>query len=117
MDGLARSVWRTDAVAPRTATLSACRRTFAGAATRAGLCAWAMGTENTCVGAPGSPASPTATGAKGGATKTVTRFCVPRQGAGPGRRPAKGLSNFDSGTPTAAWIGSGSPADQGTVKI
>ena len=37
--------------------------------------------------------------------------------AGPGPRTAKGVSNFDSGTPTAAWISPGSPVDEGTVKF
>ena len=90
---------------------------IADAATRAGLGAGATGTKDTCVSAPGSPASPKAGGAKGGAARIGTRFRLPGRGPASGRRAAKGLSTLDSGITTAAWIGPGASVGQGTVTM
>ena len=106
------------------------RPRIAEAARRAGLCTWTTGTENTCVSAPESPASPQAASrAKGGATKPGTRFCVPGRGAGPESPSGEGHCLFEtvasqrSGPrggegPTAPWSpwrrqAHGAPQDAG----
>ena len=63
----------------------------------AGLRAGATGTKDTCVSAPESPPSPrAATWARGGRYEDGnTLLCTPAR-AGPGRRTAKGVSQFDS---------------------
>jgi hypothetical protein len=90
------------------------------ATARAGECGRTTRTKTGCESAPTSPASPwAASWAKGGATKTGTRFRVPRREPASGHRRRRRVSTFHSGVPAQAdegptpASGPGSPRRRG----